>query len=181
MFLRKLSSLGPRALIQYKDVQYRKSHCGDKTVVRSSYLHNWISYTGKTTYLYWIRARETYLHCFFSSWYKSSASMCPIVSGATRSAQTSMDQKKLFSVKQILIGSVSSSSLSLHHPENNAWLVFQYKDHISMVRLLQEVLWYFLWFTSFSSLEMLSQHLMASDVSSPLCDIDEMQIKNVLF
>ena len=31
-----------RGLIQYKDVilQYRKSHCGDKTVVRSSYLHN---------------------------------------------------------------------------------------------------------------------------------------------
>ena len=27
--------------------QYRKSHCGDKTVVRSSYLHNGISYTGK--------------------------------------------------------------------------------------------------------------------------------------
>ena len=26
--------------------QYRKSHCGDKTAVRSSYLHNGISYTG---------------------------------------------------------------------------------------------------------------------------------------
>ena len=36
--------------------QYRKSHCVDKTVVRSSYLHNGISYTGKTTSLYWIRA-----------------------------------------------------------------------------------------------------------------------------
>ena len=35
--------------------QYRKSHCGDKTVVRSSYLHNGISYTGKMTSLYWIR------------------------------------------------------------------------------------------------------------------------------
>ena len=33
--------------------QYRKSHCGDKTVVTSSYLHNVISYTGKITYLYW--------------------------------------------------------------------------------------------------------------------------------
>ena len=30
-------------------IQYRKSHCGDKTVVRSSYLHNGISYTGKKT------------------------------------------------------------------------------------------------------------------------------------
>ena len=34
--------------------QYRKSHCGDKTVVRSSYLHNGISYTGKMTSFYWI-------------------------------------------------------------------------------------------------------------------------------
>ena len=36
--------------------QYRKSHCGDKTILRPSYLHNGISYTGKTTFLYWIRA-----------------------------------------------------------------------------------------------------------------------------
>ena len=37
--------------------QYRKSHCGDKTVVRSSYLHNGISYIGKMSSLYWIRAQ----------------------------------------------------------------------------------------------------------------------------
>ena len=36
---------------------YRKSHCGDKTILRPSYLHNGISYTGKTTSLYWIRAQ----------------------------------------------------------------------------------------------------------------------------
>ena len=36
--------------------QYRKSHCGDKTILRSSYLHNGISYTGKVPFLYWIRA-----------------------------------------------------------------------------------------------------------------------------
>ena len=36
--------------------QYRKSHCGDKTISRLSYLHNGISYTGKMTSLYWIRA-----------------------------------------------------------------------------------------------------------------------------
>ena len=34
--------------------QYRKSHCGDKTVVRSSYLLNVIPPTGKMTSLYWI-------------------------------------------------------------------------------------------------------------------------------
>ena len=41
--------------------QYRKSHCGDKTILRPSYLHNEISYTDKTTSLYWIRAQI--IHC----------------------------------------------------------------------------------------------------------------------
>ena len=45
--------------IKMLSYQYRKSHCGDKTVVRSSYLHNGISYTGKTLSLYWIRAQST--------------------------------------------------------------------------------------------------------------------------
>ena len=36
---------------------YRKSHCGDKTVIWLSYLHNGISYTGKMTPLYWIKAQ----------------------------------------------------------------------------------------------------------------------------
>ena len=38
--------------------QCRKSHRGDKTILRSSYLHNEISCTGKTTSLYWIRAED---------------------------------------------------------------------------------------------------------------------------
>ena len=38
--------------------QYRKSHCGDETVVRSSSLPNGISYTGKmVASLYWISPR----------------------------------------------------------------------------------------------------------------------------
>ena len=49
-------SPGPWFNIKMSSYQYRKSHCGDKTVVRSSYLHNGISYTGKMTSLYWIRA-----------------------------------------------------------------------------------------------------------------------------
>ena len=36
--------------------QYSKTHCGDTTKLRPSYLHNGISYTGKMTSLYWIRA-----------------------------------------------------------------------------------------------------------------------------
>ena len=50
------STSGPRFNIKMTSYWYRKSHCGDKTVVRSSYLHNGISYTGKMTSLYWIRA-----------------------------------------------------------------------------------------------------------------------------
>ena len=53
------TSAGPRYNIKMLSYQYRKSHCGDKTVVRSSYLHNGISYTGKSRSLYWIRALIT--------------------------------------------------------------------------------------------------------------------------
>ena len=49
---------GPWLNIKMPSYQYRKSHCGDKTAVRSSYFHNGISYTGKMTSLYWIRALE---------------------------------------------------------------------------------------------------------------------------
>ena len=38
--------------------QYRKSHFGDKTILRPSYLHYGIPYIGKTTSLHWIRALE---------------------------------------------------------------------------------------------------------------------------
>ena len=49
---------GPRFNRKMLSYQYRKSHCGDETVVRPSYLHNGIFfYTGKTTSLYWIRAQ----------------------------------------------------------------------------------------------------------------------------
>ena len=40
--------------------QYRKSQCGDKMVVKSSYLHNRISYTCKTSSLYWIGSQNLY-------------------------------------------------------------------------------------------------------------------------
>ena len=37
--------------IKMPSYQYRKFHCGDKTVVISSYLHNGISYTGKILFI----------------------------------------------------------------------------------------------------------------------------------
>ena len=39
-----------------KWIVYSKNHCGNKTILRPSYLHNGISSTGKITSLYWIRA-----------------------------------------------------------------------------------------------------------------------------
>ena len=48
---------GPWFNIKMSSYQYRKSHCGDKTILRPSYLHNGISYTGKIISLYWIRAQ----------------------------------------------------------------------------------------------------------------------------
>ena len=54
---------GPRALIQY-----RESHCWDKTVIRPSYLNNGISYTAKMTYLYWSRALVSQQSKSLSEW-----------------------------------------------------------------------------------------------------------------
>ena len=42
--------------IKMPSYQYRKPHYGDKTIFRSSYLHNGISYTGKMSSLYWTMA-----------------------------------------------------------------------------------------------------------------------------
>ena len=68
--LRKpLKHTGPWFNIKMSSYQYRKSHCGDKTILRPSYLHNGISYTGKMSSLYWIRVQVS-LNGF------STAGMC---------------------------------------------------------------------------------------------------------
>ena len=48
---------GPQFNIKLPFYQYRKSHCGDKTVEMSFYLHSESSCTGKMTSWYWIRAQ----------------------------------------------------------------------------------------------------------------------------
>ena len=45
---------GPWFNIKMSSYQFRKSHCEDKTILRSYYLHNGISYTDKMISLYWI-------------------------------------------------------------------------------------------------------------------------------
>ena len=48
-----LTSPGPWFNIKMSSYQYRKPHCGDKMILRPSYLHNGISYSGKMSSLYW--------------------------------------------------------------------------------------------------------------------------------
>ena len=58
-WLLSISSMwpGPWFRIKMPSYQYIRSHCGDKTILQPSYLHNGISYTAKRTSLYWIRAQ----------------------------------------------------------------------------------------------------------------------------
>ena len=53
-FIKSPFHFGPWFNINMSSYQYIKSHCGDKTIWRPSYLHNGISYTGKMISLYWI-------------------------------------------------------------------------------------------------------------------------------
>ena len=55
------ATAGPWFNIKMTSYQYRKSHCGDKTIVRSSYLHNGISYTDKMSSLYWTSPQDASL------------------------------------------------------------------------------------------------------------------------
>ena len=50
---------GPWFNIKMSSYQYRESHYRDKTILRPSYLHNEIPYTGKMTSLYWINPLVT--------------------------------------------------------------------------------------------------------------------------
>ena len=59
--------------IKMQSYQYRNSHCRDKTILRSSYLHIGISYTSKMVSWYWIRAlqvskfnQDTFSKCVFT-------------------------------------------------------------------------------------------------------------------
>ena len=60
---------GPWFNIKMSSYRYRKSHCGDKTILRPSYLHNGISYTGKTTSLYWIGAQDEPCTNSYNPWW----------------------------------------------------------------------------------------------------------------
>ena len=68
-------SPGPWFNTKMSSYQYRKSHCGDKTISRPSYLHNGIFYTGKTASLYWIGPWLTPLLGPMMNWSKEETSV----------------------------------------------------------------------------------------------------------
>ena len=55
---------GPWFDMKMPSYQHKKSHCGDKTVVRSSNLHKGFSYTVQMSFLYWIRAQARLCHVY---------------------------------------------------------------------------------------------------------------------
>ena len=72
---------GPRFNIKMMSYQYRKFHCGDKTILQQSYPNNKISYSGKTTSLYWIGGPgviQWYQHCMKIHTFPIAHSFCNI-------------------------------------------------------------------------------------------------------
>ena len=59
--------------IEMSSYQYRKFHCGDKTILRSSYLHNGIPYTGKMTSLYGTAPGSLFRQGNTESWFDETS------------------------------------------------------------------------------------------------------------
>ena len=56
--------------IKMPSYQYRKSHCAYKTIIRSSYLYNGNSSTGKVASLYWSNPQvASYSLLFYHPWF----------------------------------------------------------------------------------------------------------------
>ena len=103
--------------------QYRKSHCGDKTILRPSYLHNGNSYTGEMSSLHWIRAQHICKRSHWQtewdqSWLQADwvwaypATLAPCYSGERATATEQ---------RQLIEGYLTYWSA----------VVFQYKDRVS--------------------------------------------------
>ena len=75
-----LNSPEPWFNIKMSSYQYSESHCGDKTVVRSSYLHNGISYTGEMASLYWT---NSLISSRYSVMPLLSADLCQVIQRIT--------------------------------------------------------------------------------------------------
>ena len=110
--------------IKMSSYQYRKSHRGDKTVVRSSYLHNGNSCIGKTTSLYWTSALFLIRWKWVGYWSKNNGLMfCNKASighsdrlmQRRRNSNAVAIELRLFSIKTSTWYGVLLSAITLGH------------------------------------------------------------------
>ena len=103
--------------------QHRKSHCGDKTIVRSSYLHNGISYTGKMTSLYWIGA----LYVTLSDTVKNVCTVCKFRVVLQRTRIIWIAQKWLAALGRTIVVQgmirVRFQQMDIHNEITHAWVL----------------------------------------------------------
>ena len=121
---------GPRFNIKMSSYQYRKSHCGDKTVVRLSYLHNGISYTGKMTSLYWFSPLVNMLKAK-SILYTLIDSLCTLWSHSIMHELKTRNLIDIFSIERDFIvknSEIVSKLLKLKRP-NHKWYDFKLQSH----------------------------------------------------
>ena len=125
---------GPRFNIKMTSYWYRKSHCGDKTILRPSYLHNGISYTGKTTSLYWIGAQAFQKPAFQHSNYSASTGAGNAVDGnASTYAQSNFTSNPGWYVD--LGEFVLVDYLQVTHPHTQGEFIFNSLTYIEMKRI----------------------------------------------
>ena len=89
---------GPRFNIKMTSYHYSKSHCGDKMILRPSYLHNGISFTDKMTSLYLIGEKvacgiQIYFRVFLIHCWPSSMTSYGAIKSRSRWVKTRIIQR----------------------------------------------------------------------------------------
>ena len=118
-------SPGPWFNIKMSSYQYRKSHCGDKTVIRSSYLHNGISFAGKMSSLYWICPLKVVLVSLHITLIVNSLSSCAL------HLQVKIRMKSLFHCNFFASNDITSNFCTCH----NSTVVMLFTKFVAITRL----------------------------------------------
>ena len=110
--------------------QYRKFDCGDEAVIRSSYLHNGNSYTGKTASLCWINHLFILLivwPCAASSSYRMQA----IVSDSARINKCNLSPINVTLKNWLSHSCPTSTASAIFSTRWSEWLSYLYKFALS--------------------------------------------------
>ena len=125
---------GPWFNIKMSSCQFRKSHCEDKTILRSYYLHNGISYTGKMISLYWISPQVLVSH---EEGFQLFMTVCTILVSRNdrkrKNTSWSYDYRKTSSIKRTKYQNLNDSLLVLQWVCSIHWsqvLNVKYEDAV---------------------------------------------------